>query len=93
MQYMTEEKTINEEHALRLAIEKAHQDFIRTRRAKYRLPRELVDGIVRGFGIAIGGTIVFSIVIFILTQIGWKTWLENSGIIPEEINVNVETQH
>lgn len=91
--HMTVEKTTSETHALRLAIENVHQDLVRMRTAKYRLPRELANGVVRGFGIAIGGTIVFSIVIFILSQLGWKTWLENSGILPEEIHVNVDAQH
>lgn len=54
------------EPSLAEAIEKARVDYMTRSAAKRRLPREFADGIVKGFGMAVGGTIVFGIVIYFL---------------------------
>lgn len=52
------------EPSLTEAIEKARADYLESTKAKHRLPREFVDGIVKGLGMAVGGTIVFGIVLY-----------------------------
>ena len=54
------------EPSLAEAIEKARVDYITRSAAKRRLPREFFDGVVKGFGMAVGGTIVFGIIIYFL---------------------------
>lgn len=54
------------EPSLAEAVEKARVDYLASISAKHRLPREFFDGIVKGLGMAVGGTIVFGIVIYFL---------------------------
>ncbi|MEK7458937.1 MAG: DUF5665 domain-containing protein [Patescibacteria group bacterium] len=54
------------EPSLAEAIEKARVDYVTRSAAKRRLPREFLDGVVKGFGMAVGGTIVFGIVLYFL---------------------------
>ncbi len=75
---MTDEKRVSEQ-ALAETIARAHRDYLESLRAGKRLPRAFLDGIVRGFGMAIGGTIVFGIVIYLLGQLivpSAERWIE-----------------
>lgn len=54
------------EPSLAEAIEKTRVDYLSRSAAKRRLPREFLDGVVKGFGMAVGGTIVFGIVLYFL---------------------------
>lgn len=63
---MVAQSAHNDPATLALAIEKAHTDYLESLKAKRRLPREFFGGVVRGFGMAIGGTIVFGIAIYLL---------------------------
>lgn len=58
--------TTKNEPSLAEAIEKAHADYLASLKPKRRLPREFLDGVVKGFGMAVGGTIVFGIVIYLV---------------------------
>lgn len=75
-----QEKTLEDNTlALKAAIERAHKDFTDSMRTRKRLARNFVDGIVRGFGIAIGSTIVFGIVIYLLGALllpGAEAWVQ-----------------
>lgn len=61
-------KGSSKEPALAVAIEKARVEYLESLKARHRIPRQFVDGVVRGFGIAVGGTIVFGIVIYFLSR-------------------------
>ncbi len=63
--HMVAQPTKNEP-SLAEAIEKARVDYVTRSAAKRRLPREFLDGVVKGFGMAVGGTIVFGIVLYFL---------------------------
>lgn len=73
------EKTQHEERDLKVAIERAHQDYMDSIKATKRLPRIFLDGVVRGLGMAIGGTIIFAIAIYLLSQLLWpgaQRWID-----------------
>lgn len=63
--YMVAQSSKNEP-SLAEAIEKSRVDYLESKKAKHRLPREFVDGVVKGLGMAVGGTIVFGIVLYFL---------------------------
>lgn len=54
------------EPTLAEAIEQARVEYLESKKAKHRLPREFLDGVVKGLGMAVGGTIVFGIVLYFL---------------------------
>lgn len=57
----SEDPTINDRACTHL-----HADYMDYKDTKKRLMREFTGGIVRGLGMAIGGTIVFGLVAFLL---------------------------
>lgn len=64
---------------LTLAAKQLHQDYLDTINPKKRIWRNFFDGIIRGLGIAIGGTIVFAIVGYLLSTFllipGVEKWI------------------
>jgi lipopolysaccharide/colanic/teichoic acid biosynthesis glycosyltransferase len=70
----------DEERELVEEISKTRKVYIDSIKTSKRLMRRLLDGIVSGFGIAIGGTVVFGIAIYVITKIVLPllpTWLAN----------------
>ncbi len=59
----------SEERELVEEISKTRKVYVDSIKTSKRLMHRLLDGIVYGFGIAIGGTVVFGIVIFIGSRI------------------------
>ncbi len=78
--HMVAQPTKNEP-SLAEAIEKARVDYMTRNTAKRRLPREFFDGVIKGLGMAIGGTIVFGIVLYFLGRFlvipEAQEWLNN----------------
>lgn len=69
----------NEEQDLKAIITRAHIDYLDSLKASKRLPREFVGGIVRGLGMALGGTIVFAIALYLISQLLWpgaEQWID-----------------
>ena len=61
-------------------ISKARKVYVDSIKTSKRLMHRLLDGIVYGLGIAIGGTVVFGIVIYIISLLnlpGLQNWLVN----------------
>lgn len=56
----------NAQEDLHDAIVAAHEDYLDSISMKKRLPREFLQGVVRGLGMAIGGTIIFAIAAYLL---------------------------
>ncbi len=76
------------EPSLAEAIEKARVDYLSRSAAKRRLPREFADGVMKGFGMAVGGTVVFGIVIYFLGRFlvipQAQTWLSDLDLRANE---------
>lgn len=68
-----------EEQGLKEVITQAHQDYLDSLKASKRLPREFANGVVRGLGMALGGTIIFAIALYLLSQLLWpgaEQWID-----------------
>lgn len=59
----------NGHDALRNAISAAHRDYLDSITPKKRLPREFLNGIVHGLGIAIGSTIIFALAAYLFSKL------------------------
>ncbi len=70
----------SEEQQLVEEISKTRKVYVDSIKTSKRLMHRLLDGIVYGFGIAIGGTVIFGIAIFIASRIVLPllpAWLAN----------------
>lgn len=81
-------KAVEVQEELQEAIEAAHGDYIDSISLKKRLPREFLQGIVRGLGMAIGGTIIFALAAYLL---GRFLLIPGIGNVVEGIRDDVAT--
>ncbi len=58
----------NTKDAVQAALEQLHHDYLDYATTKKRLWREFTSGVIRGLGMALGGTIIFAILAFFLTK-------------------------
>ena len=79
--YMVAKRDKTTPPTLTEAIEKARVDYLSSLQAKHRLPRQFMNGVVHGFGIAIGSTIVFGLVVYLASRFliipEAQQWLES----------------
>ncbi len=60
---------VQEEQELAEVIKKTREVYVDSMKTSKRLWHRFVDGIASGFGIAIGGTVVFGLALYIATRI------------------------
>lgn len=74
-----EDRRVRSEERLTRAARQLDRDYRDAVSTKKRLWRNFIDGVVRGLGIAIGGTIVFAVVGYFLSRFllipGVETWI------------------
>lgn len=83
---------VNEERELVEEISKTRKVYVDSIKTSKRLMHRLLDGIVYGFGIAIGGTVIFGIAIYIVSRLilpGLQTWIaENVPHLPSDVSTS-----